>query len=122
MEGVETTVADADDRIGEATFEFEVFNLCDRRGVDGGSAASVRELRVRDGDNTGRFPGLEGRVGVGPVSAIRNAAVPASSPATDDVVSPRLKGNEVGLVGDSILRLFVGVSGISPCSSGSCKD
>lgn len=117
MEGVETTVADADDRIGEATFEFEVCNLYDRRGVDGGSAASVCELRVRDRDNTDRFRGLEGRVGVGPVNAIWNATVPASSPAMDEDVSPPLKGNEVGLVRDSFMRLFVGVSGISPgCS------
>ncbi|KAI6094072.1 hypothetical protein EDD16DRAFT_1733961, partial [Pisolithus croceorrhizus] len=101
VEEVEATAADADDRVGEGTFEFEVCNLRDRRGVDGGPVASVRELRVRDGDNTGRFPGLEGRVGVGPVSAIGSVAVPASSPATDDVVSPPLKGNEVSLVGDS---------------------
>lgn len=118
VERVETnTAADVDDRVGEAVLEFDVCNLCDRRGVDGSSTVSVRESRVREGGNTGGFPGLGGWAGVGPVSAVRYAAVLLSSPGTDDFVSPSLKGDKADLVGDSILRLFVGVSGKSAWSN-----
>lgn len=121
MEGVEVMAADVGDRVGEALSKFDACSLFDRRGVDGGSAASVRVLRVRGEGNAGGSLGLEGcgRASAGPASAVRNAAMPASSWGTDDNVIPCLR---LGLVGDSILRFFVSVSGTSTCSSRSSKD
>lgn len=121
MEGVEVTTADVGDCAGEALSKFDACSPFDCRGVDGGSAASVRVLGVRGEGNARGSLGLEGRdrVSAGPVSAVRNAAGLASSWVTDDNVIPHLR---LGLVGDPILRFFVGVSGTSACSSGSSKD
>lgn len=69
--GVLATTADVVDRVGEALSECDACSLCDRRGVDGCSAVSVRVPRARGEGNAGGFLGLEGRdwAGVEPASA-----------------------------------------------------